>query len=74
MDSNFDLSRTLPELLDVADEATLKLLPNKSKNFYDKAHSKFMEWQAKKKSISFSETVLFAANEAIDRVDTVFHI
>lgn len=60
MDSDCELSCTPPELVHAAKEASLKILPGKSRGIYDNAYSRFMEWQAKKKSSSFSETVLLA--------------
>lgn len=59
-DSDSEFSFTPPELVEAAKEASSKLLPSKSRKIYENAYSRFMEWKAKKKSSSFSETVLLA--------------
>lgn len=51
---------TPEEIINTANEATQNLLPEKSKELYNKEYNMFMEWRCKKQVKSFTERVLLA--------------
>lgn len=54
------MENTPPEIVEIALNATLNLLPQKSREKYECAYQKFMEWRKNKKIPSFSENVILA--------------
>lgn len=60
-ESNSDAdSCTPPEIMDIANKATLNLLPVKSRKQYEIAYNRFREWCADKRAVHFTENVLLA--------------
>lgn len=51
---------TPPEITEIANTATLNLLPEKSRKQYEIAYNRFREWCADKKAVHFTENVLLA--------------
>lgn len=59
-DDEFSMSGTPPELVEAASTASLDLLPRKSKEKYECAYIRFMEYRKNKNANSFSENVVMA--------------
>ncbi|KAL4707962.1 hypothetical protein ACJJTC_010578 [Scirpophaga incertulas] len=51
---------TPPDILELATEVTHNLLPEKSRNLYEKEYNNFLAWKIEKKTTSFSENVILA--------------
>ncbi|XP_050309956.1 uncharacterized protein LOC126745933 [Anthonomus grandis grandis] len=59
-DDDCSISETLPELTEAVNAASLELLPIKSRNKYNYAYSRFMDYRTNKNVTSFSENVVMA--------------
>lgn len=59
-DGDYSLPCTPPELVEAANAASLDLLPAKSREKYELAYQRFMDFCRKNNSVSFSENVLMA--------------
>lgn len=59
-DDESPISGTPPELMDAVNTASLELLPRKSKEKYNYAYNRFMEYRKNKNASSFSENVVMA--------------
>lgn len=59
-DDDCFISGTPPELTEAVNTASLDLLPTKSREKYNCAYNRFMEYRKNKNANSFSETVLMA--------------
>lgn len=55
-----DIALTPPEVASVANVASLSLLPEKSRNLYEKTYSEFISWCNEKRITRYSESVLLA--------------
>lgn len=55
-----DLSSLPPEVVELANEVASNLLPPKSREVYECAYNRFMQWCSQKSIESYSETVLLA--------------
>lgn len=51
---------TPPNIKECANIATLELLPSKSREVYERAYGRFMEWRMQNNTTSFSEDVIIA--------------
>lgn len=51
---------TPPEVREIANQAALHLLPQKSKEVYERAYTKFMNYRQEKSIQSFSENIFLA--------------
>ena len=60
-DSDEECSTTTPpEIKEIANSATLSLLPDKSRKIYEITYKRFRDWCADKKTVHLTENVLFA--------------
>ncbi|XP_071562162.1 uncharacterized protein [Temnothorax nylanderi] len=59
-ENDTDSPLTPAEIKQTAKNATENLIPQKSKQKYNKAYKQFMDWRAEKKIKSFSENILLA--------------
>lgn len=59
-ESELSLSCTPPDIVEAANSATCDLLPQKSKEKYENAYKRFMDYRQSKHIKSFSENVILA--------------
>lgn len=59
-DEEYSISGTPPEIKEAANLATLHLLPQKSKEKYEFAYKRFMDYRQSKNADSYSENVVLA--------------
>lgn len=59
-DDEFSIPGTPPELAEAVNIATLDLLPKKSRQKYEYAYNRFMDYRKNKNTSSFSENVVMA--------------
>ena len=62
-----DVMGTPPEILQEAKDASLNLLPEKSRKIYNNAYRQFMDWRNQKNVTSLSENVFLAYFEELSR-------
>lgn len=69
-DSDYDsdgFTNTPPDVCEMAELATLDLLPTKSRKLYEQCDDKFMKWRADNKAISLSERVFMAHSNKLSK-------
>lgn len=59
---------TPPEITEKAAEVTQNLLPHVSRERYEAAYEKFMEWRKEKRIATFSENILIVYFESLSKV------
>lgn len=57
---DMDVSCTPPEIMEAANSASMNLLPAKSREKYENAYKRLMDFRQSKKTESFSENVVLA--------------
>ena len=55
-----DISSTPPEIMEIAKEVTLELLPQKSREVYECAYNRFIQWCTEMNVKTYTESVLLA--------------
>ena len=53
-----DISSTPPEIMEIAKEVTLELLPQKSREVYECAYNRFIQWCTEMNVKTYTESVL----------------
>ena len=53
-----DISSTPPEIIEIANKVTLELLPQKSREVYECAYNRFIQWYTKIYVKTYTESVL----------------
>lgn len=66
-DSEDFLVCTPPEVREIANNVTLHLLPQKSKEIYERAYARFMDYRQEKGIQSFSENIFLAYMDILSK-------